>query len=159
MSAAPLDHLLSRLEGVQSSGRGYRTRCPSCGGQSRKLSVTEADEGRLLVHCFGGCETSDVLGAIGLGIADLFPERLPADTPAARHQARIAARESQWGAALEALEHEALIIHIAGQQLAKWHLLSIEDDQRLALALRRVEEARAILRPFRPNWRAKAVGA
>ncbi|WP_143703974.1 MULTISPECIES: hypothetical protein [Luteimonas] len=159
MSAAPLDHLLSKLEGVQSSGRGYRACCPACGGRSRKLSITQAEEGRLLVHCFGGCVTSDVLGSIGLGIADLFPERLPADSPAARHQARTAARESQWGAALEALEHEALVIHIAGQQLAKWHLLSAEDDERLSLAVRRVEEARMILRPFRQNWRPRAVAS
>lgn len=159
MSGAPLDHLLSRLEGVQHSGRGYRACCPACGGRSRKLSVTEVDEGRLLVHCFGGCETGDVLGAMGLTIADLFPTRLPIDTPAGRQQARAAAREAQWGAALEALEHEALIIHLAGQQLAKWHLLSVEDDQRLAQAVRRVEEARSILRPNRTPWRPKAVAS
>jgi hypothetical protein len=144
--------LLDRLEGVQSSGRGWRSRCPSCGGRSRKLSITEGD-GRLLVHCFGGCEVADVLLAIGLTLADLFPERLAADTPEERQRCRRAAVEAQWGAALEALELEGAIIHLAGQQLARWQVLSEEDDQRLALAVRRVEEARAILRPYRATWR------
>jgi len=159
MTGANVETLLGRLEAVQASGKGWRAKCPACGGRSRKLSVTEGDDGRLLVHCFGGCEAGEVVQAAGLSLVDLFPERLPADTPEDRRRARLAARETQWGAAIEMLEHEALIIRIAGQQLTSGHVLTADDDERLALAVKRVEEARAILRPYRPNWRPTAVAS
>lgn len=151
--------LLDRLEGVQRSGSGWRARCPSCNGRSRKVSVSEADNGAVLVHCFGGCAAGDVLQAVGLSLADMFPERLAADTPEDRRTRRQAAVESQWGAALEVLEFEARIIHLAGQQLAAGQPLSAEDDARLRLAVRRVEEARAILRPYRVTWRPQQVAS
>ena len=61
--------LLSRLDGVQKSGNGWRARCPACGGQSRKVSIAEAD-GRILVHAFCGCPADAVLAAVGLRWAD-----------------------------------------------------------------------------------------
>ena len=153
------DVLLDRLEGVQRSGRGWRARCPACGGRSRKVSVSEADAGNVLVHCFGGCSAGDVLQAVGLSLADLFPERLPADTPDDRRRRRQAAVEAQWGAALEMLEFEARIIRLAGQQLAAGRPLDPEDDARLAEAVRRVEDARTILRPYRVTWRPQQVAS
>src|SRR3546814_6367589 len=57
---ANVDVLLARLEGVQKSGNGWRARCPGCAGRSRKLSVGVSDDGRILLHCFGGCEAAVV---------------------------------------------------------------------------------------------------
>ncbi|MCD9126678.1 hypothetical protein [Luteimonas fraxinea] len=159
MTSAKVDLLLGRLEAVQPAGKGWRARCPACGGRSRKLSVIEGDEGRLLVHCFGGCEAGDVLQSVGLTLGDLFAERAQADNPENRRRARLAARETQWGAALEMLEHEALIIRIAGQQISGGSVLTSEDEARLAVAVHRVEEARQALRPHRPNWRPAAVAS
>lgn len=51
-----------------------RSTCPSCGGSSFKLNVSETAEGTLLIHCFGGCTAIDVLAAIGLDFADIHPE-------------------------------------------------------------------------------------
>lgn len=149
---AGADVLLSRLEGVQKQGDAWRARCPSCGGRSRKLSVKEVDDGRVLVHCFGGCESLAVVQAAGLALADLFPEPLADDSPDARRRRRRAARESQWGAALEVIEFEARIVVIAAADLAHGVSPSPEDGQRLALALQRIEDARDVLRD-RPLWR------
>lgn len=146
MPSNGLDVLLSRLDGVQRSGKGYRARCPFCGGKSRKLSVSEADDGRVLVHCFGGCGPADAVQAVGLQLADLFPVRLKPETPEERRAWRRAARESQWGAALIVLELEATIVLIAGRQIAGGEPLTEEDDQRLAAALSRIEDARGVLR-------------
>src|SRR3546814_11966070 len=106
---------LARLEGVQKSGNGWRARCPGCAGRSRKLSVGVSDDGRILLHCFGGCEAAVVVQAAGLTIADLFPERLAADTTEERRRRQRLARESQWGAALEVVQPEARVVAIDRQ--------------------------------------------
>jgi hypothetical protein len=31
-----------------------------------------------LLHCFGGCEITEVLGAVGMSLTDLFPESMTA---------------------------------------------------------------------------------
>ena len=146
----PLDALLQRLDGVQKSGNGYRARCPACGGRSRKLSVSEADNGAVLLHCFASCDALNVMQAVGMTLADLFPVRLAPQTEQERRSALRSARLSQWGAALEVLVVEALIVVIAARQLARWQYLSEEDDQRLAVACDRLEQAWKTLRGMRP---------
>lgn len=40
--------------------------CPAHDDRDPSLSVREAENGSLLIHCFAGCETHDVLKAVGL---------------------------------------------------------------------------------------------
>lgn len=140
-----LDTLLQRLDGVQPTGKGYRARCPACGGKSRKLSVTEGDEGNVLLHCFGCGDAAAVLQAVGLTLADLFPTRLRPRTPEERRQARRMARQSQWGAALEMLDFEALVVQIAARQMLEREPLAPHDYERVVLASSRITDARAVL--------------
>lgn len=143
--SAPLDLLLSRLEGVQIAGKGYRAQCPACGGKSRKVSIAEADNGSVLLHAFCGCSPADVLGAVGLQLADLFPARLQPMNDAERRESRRRARECGLHAAIDVLAKEAAVIELAGRQLARWQCLTPEDDKRLAVACERVGEARTVL--------------
>ncbi|GGA75566.1 hypothetical protein GCM10011521_12160 [Arenimonas soli] len=152
MSIDRIQHVLDRLDGVQRSGGGWRARCPACEGRSRKLSISEADEGRVLLHCFGGCDAAAVIQAVGLTLADLFPERLAAQTPEARRMAQRMARLTQWGAALEVLAEESTIVSIAAADLAQGLTLSDEDLARLELARQRIDSARGLLRDS-PKWR------
>ena len=46
--------------------------CPAHDDHTPSLSVSEGDGGKALVRCFAGCETGDVLHALGLSIHDLF---------------------------------------------------------------------------------------
>ena len=69
----PIDILLARLDRPRKSGKGYTCRCPAHEDRGPSLSVTEASDGRVLLHCFAGCDTIDVLQAIGLDWKDLFP--------------------------------------------------------------------------------------
>lgn len=142
----PIELLLSRLEGVRNAGKGYRARCPACGGKSTKVSISEGDDGRVLLHAFCGCSPAQVLEAVGLSLADLFPTRLGPMSDADRRQARQRAREAGLYAAIDVLAVEATVIQIAGRQLARWKFLSVEDDQRLAEAVTRVDGARMVLR-------------
>lgn len=143
---ANVDVLLARLEGVQKSGNGWRARCPGCAGRSRKLSVGVSDDGRILLHCFGGCDAAVVVQAAGLTIADLFPERLAADTPEERRRRQRLARESQWGAALEVITLEARVVSILAQDLVHGRPVSVEDYNRLCVAVERLEAAEGVLR-------------
>ena len=68
----PAQRLLNRLEKVRSTGEGsYIACCPAHDDRTPSLSIKECDDGRLLVHCFAGCPTSDVLMAVGLSLGDL----------------------------------------------------------------------------------------
>ena len=70
----PLERFLGRLEGVRKSGEGYTARCPAHDDRRASLSVSEGDDGRVLIKCFAGCDARDVVAALGLAMKDLFPE-------------------------------------------------------------------------------------
>ena len=151
----PLELLLSRIGSYKPAGKGYRSTCVSCGGKSAKLSISVADNGAVLLNCFGGCTAAEVLAAVGMTLGDLVPERLRPMTETERRDARDRARVTGWQAALEVLCKEAAIVHLAQRQLARWHVLSEEDDARLKLAEERIANARNTLCPppsrFRPE--------
>jgi hypothetical protein len=78
----PIDRVLSHLEGVRRIGAGWTARCPHHDDRHASLSVKEGDDGRVLLHCFRGCGSADVVVSAGLSFPDLFPagnrERLKA---------------------------------------------------------------------------------
>lgn len=143
----PVERFRQALPGrIRICGKGWRTDCPACDDRKQTLSFTEGDDGRLLLHCFKGCAAVDVLAAVDLRLCDVFPFRNWPESPEEKRKTRRAIRESGWGAALDVLAVEATIVQIAGRQLAGWQCLSVEDDQRLALAVERVDGARMVLR-------------
>ncbi len=154
MSGAEL--LLSRLELVQRSGKGWRAACPACGGRSRKLVVTQADD-RLLIHCFSCSDAKAVLAAVGLSWADVMPPRHWPESPEERRNARRAIREAGWASALSVLALEAKVALIAARQLSGWHYLTEEDDKRLAEAVERIDRASCVLNEA-SAWRPQVTG-
>lgn len=144
--ADPFERLLDRMEGVQRHGKGCRALCPACGGKSRKLSLTQGDDGRVLLHCFAGCTPHDVLAALGLTVNDLFVRRIETNmTPAQKRELREAARQSQWRAALDTLQLEIGVVHIAARQVAAGEALAPDDLQRVGTACERIRDAREVL--------------
>ena len=154
VQSATAEPLLQRLEGVQKSGNGWRARCPSCGGRSRKVSVTERD-GRVLVYCFGGCEAIAVLEAVGLGWPDVMPPRTWPLSPADRERARQAMREVGIVSAIDALAVEATVVLLASRQLYAHTPLTPDDDDRLMLACHRIEHAAHALTK-KDEWRPRS---
>jgi putative DNA primase/helicase len=64
---------LGKLEGVDAEDDGYLTLCPAHGDTDPSLRVAyNPDRKTLMVHCRAGCETPDVLKALGLHTRDLF---------------------------------------------------------------------------------------
>ena len=68
-----VDELLGHLDGVKKRGHGWTARCPAHEDQNPSLSVSQGDDGRVLIKCFGGCAPEDVVAAVGLRMTDLFP--------------------------------------------------------------------------------------
>ena len=108
-----IDALLHRLERVQRSGQGWRADCPKGHKTHGTLSLAQGDDGRLLLHCFAGCSAADVLGTLGLSLADIQPARLRDDSPEGRRTARERFRLASVAAAVGVLEREAELLLIA----------------------------------------------
>lgn len=141
MSAAKL---LDRLEGVRQTGPSrWLARCPAHEDRSPSLSIRELDDGRILLNDFGGCQSADVLAALGLEFGDLFPERLAGNGPAggyAPSSSRIPARDL-----LEIISEEVSVVSIIVADFCDKRSISEEDWKRLATAASRIHRARDYL--------------
>lgn len=141
-----IDALLARLERVHRSGRGWTARCPAHEDRTASLSVSEGADGRVLLHCFAGCGAGDVVAALGLTLADLFPRRITADfSREDRHAMRDGARMAHWKAALAVLGREANVVSAAAAMVASGSL-GPECLARLLVASSRIDDALAVLR-------------
>jgi hypothetical protein len=75
-TSSPLDTFLAAVPGGgRKVGGQYLVRCPGHNDRRPSLAVRELANGSLLVRCHAGCETEDVLDALGLDWGDLFSER------------------------------------------------------------------------------------
>lgn len=52
----------------------YEALCPAHEDTNNSLAIGYCRSGRYLVHCHAGCSPSDVLAAVGLSLADLYPD-------------------------------------------------------------------------------------
>jgi hypothetical protein len=66
-----LEEILARFRGVIPAGKDWMARCPAHDDSTQSLSVAEKD-GKILLHCFAGCQTVDVCNAIGIEVRDLY---------------------------------------------------------------------------------------
>jgi hypothetical protein len=66
-------HLLDRLDHVVARAGGWTARCPAHLDRSPSLSISQAADGSMLVHCFAGCSRSQILAALDVRERDLHP--------------------------------------------------------------------------------------
>jgi putative DNA primase/helicase len=69
---SPLDRVLNRLESVQAQNGHFMALCPAHADRHRSLSVSEGEDGRVLIKCFTGCNFEDVVAAMGMETTDLY---------------------------------------------------------------------------------------
>lgn len=147
VSSNPLDTFLARLDRVRKSGRGYIAKCPAHEDRTASLSITAADDGRVLLHCFAGCGAAEVVAAAGLSLGDLFVKRPTQDMSfAERAQLREYAKQAQWAAALNALTLEIQIVRIAVCEVLAGKPFAPEDRDRVRIAADRIIAAQEVLR-------------
>lgn len=126
--------ILEKLVGVRKVGVDkYVARCPAHADKSPSLSIREMSDGRVLLKCFAGCETENVLSAVGMTFRDIMPERL-GDFPRVRPAFTA-------GDALRALAHEAGVVAIAAGTLSDGQALSPEDHARVCVSAGRIGAA------------------
>jgi len=74
-----IEEVLGRLDSVRRlSDSGWIARCPAHHDQTPSLSIGVGRDDHVLLCCHAGCETSAVVAALGMTMADLRP-----DTPSA----------------------------------------------------------------------------
>ena len=128
-----IDNLVSRLDGVKETGHGkYIACCPAHEDRSPSLAIKEGDDGRVLLHCFAGCETEDVLTAIGLTFCDLYLEQMGSKHNYKRQ--RFDARQ-----VLAGVSHEIMVVCLIADRLVP--AADEPDQSRLIVAAARLNNA------------------
>lgn len=137
--------LLSRLRNVKGNGP-YRSDCP-CQHDKLKgsLSIKVTDEGHILLRCHAGHGARDVLSALGLGVEDLYPERLKDRSPAAQAEAKAHWDRKEVLDTLAALAPELVVIHAAACDLARGVIVPPNDIARLKRAREMVDAVHLVV--------------
>jgi hypothetical protein len=69
-----LEAVLARLNGVRRNGGGWMSRCPAHEDRSPSLSIRK-ENGKILLHCFGGCSIEGVCAALKIEVRELFDKK------------------------------------------------------------------------------------
>lgn len=135
----PIDRVLSHLQGVRQAGAGrWMARCSHHDDCQACLSIKEADDGRVLIHCFANCGTVDVLTSAGLSYVDLFPAG-SRDRLKARVWKGAITMNPQGRPALVSFGDDQVAALLA--EVARLSYVRGTLDQRVTAALRLVSEA------------------
>ncbi len=67
-----LERVLPHFKNAKRIGDGWQATCPAHDDSSPSLSIKEGRDGRVLLKCFAGCETSAIVESSALRMADLF---------------------------------------------------------------------------------------
>ena len=125
-----INTFLNYLDKVKPTGTDkWQACCPAHDDKSPSMSVKEGNDGRILVHCFGGCTTDQITGALGLDMTDLFAEKRtgvkrPNRTPRKKLE--------------KALMHELFVLHIAINSRHERLEIHPDDKDREQLAVKRI---------------------
>lgn len=64
--------VLARLANVRQAKNGWTARCPAHEDNRASLSVSEGQDGRVLLHCHAGCTFQAICGALQVHPSELF---------------------------------------------------------------------------------------
>ena len=135
----PAENLIQRLEKVRGRNGSWTARCPAHADKGPSLAVRETPDGRVLVHCFAGCETESVLGAVGMDMTDLFP---PEEKRREYGHGKPGVKPAFYASDLmRVIAFEALVVQIVAFDIGNGKKISEDDRQRMMVAYQRIEEA------------------
>ena len=85
------EEFLTRFTVDHRSGKSAQCRCPAHDDRKASLTITEADDGNILLHCHANCTPEAVTAAVGLKLSDLFN----GDQPVSRWRSYVEGREKK----------------------------------------------------------------
>lgn len=69
-----LNYILDNLKNVKGGPSGqYTARCPAHDDRHASLSVSQGEDGRILMRCHAGCPIENITASLGIPVRDLFP--------------------------------------------------------------------------------------
>lgn len=140
---SPADKLLPLLKRIKATGPGrWKASSPTREDRHPSLSIRELDDGRLLVHDFGGDDVASILAAVGLELSDLFPSQ-----PSA-----YAGRTTRPFNAMDVLDlvsFETTVALVVCSDVLRNKAVSEEDFRRLQTAAQRLADAAEICHGYR----------
>ena len=141
----PIDRVLHRLEKVKRTAPDkWVALCPAHDDHRPSLSIKEAEDGRVLLKCWSGCGAAEIVSALGLSLADLFPgdQRSLSD-----HGTGPMRRPFDYRDALQGIAHETLVARLIIEAANTGQEMDAGSLDRLALAEVRIPGHRG--HPFR----------
>ena len=120
--------LLSRLQKVKrTSSNSWVACCPAHEDRMPSMTIKETPE-TVLIHCFAGCSTDEVLGAVGMTFEDLYPD----------HHDHIRPQKLNASDALRCIAFESLVV-VASAGTMRQRDLSKDEMERLVTASGRIQ--------------------
>lgn len=120
--SACLDNVLSCLDKVKPAGANkWKACCPAHDDKNPSLAISETSDGVVLLKCWAGCTTQNIVSAIGLELRDLFPGE----------------KQPRRGPSKSAIEHERMVYRI-GKSLLEQGKLEGDDIERFKTAKQRL---------------------
>lgn len=132
----PIDRLLSSLDRVRRTGPStWVASCPTREDKHPSMTIRELDDGRCLIHDFGGDSVEEILGALGLTFSDLYPPRVSS------HHVKGERRPFPAADILRAISFETLVVGCAASSMLAGETFTQTDRDRLLVAVGRIQAA------------------
>lgn len=143
MTAAQLAQLLNG----RKVGRGkYLAKCPAHGDDHASLAISDGEQG-VLVYCWAGCDTRDVVAALGLKLSDLFYSRV---SPAVRYEMTLREKKR---ALKELWETARLLRDLEPENRGFWRAMQCWAWRQLNLVRAKLEPAELYREQRGQMWR------
>jgi hypothetical protein len=133
----PAEKVLSRVRHRQTGRDSYVFHSPTREDRRPSCTLRVLDDGRVLIHDFGGDSTEDILSAIGLSFSDLYPDRVGEE----RHGLRGERRPFPAQDILRCIGFEALVVLAAATAMMAGEPFTDADRARLVIAIGRLQAA------------------
>ena len=128
--------LLATLQKPKQTGpHRWIACCPAHQDRRPSLTITEKDNGMVLIKCWAGCGAADILAAVGLEFDALYPDKLD------DHRGKPARRPWNPADVLTVMAFEATVVRICAADVAAGKPLNEADTQRLVTARQRLTAA------------------
>lgn len=130
--------ILSKLNKVTTKPNDkWLACCPAHNDKSPSLSVSLANDGKILLYCFAGCSIEEVTEALDIDLSELFP-----NNHFNRSEYYHQLKQSQYK---EILSNERLVVAMAEAEIKRSNKLSSKDTARHLLALSRIKKLEVLI--------------